>query len=334
MDWTALAWLGGGLVVGGAMGHLTRLSASDSSDGASRPGLADGEPADPAPAEADLPSRPDLSLRPDLSSRPNLSADPAEASWRLAYHLAAEMAQLKAGFLARTSHELRSPLNSVIGLHQLILTDLCDSPEEEREFVGQAHEAALKLLKLLDQMTDLSKLEQGNAALLLGEIDLNVLLLEVEQVVQIQAQNRNLRLTIEHPEAQIRLRGDRQRLLQVLIYLLTAPIYSMDSGYIQVGVSLHESQARIQIADQRPASAWSEPSDLLEQGRAKAQAPPEMPLQRDSSAGLTLMLCRQLLELMGGELALVQTPSENGAADGEAETTAWTRLECRLPRVT
>src|SRR5689334_21319694 len=59
----------------------------------------------------------------------------------LAYRMASEMSQFKAGFLARVSHELRSPLNGMIGMHQLILSDLCDGPQEEREFVAQADES-------------------------------------------------------------------------------------------------------------------------------------------------------------------------------------------------
>ncbi len=241
------------------------------------------------------------------------------------------MAQLKAGFLARTSHELRSPLNSVIGLHQLILTDLCDSPEEEREFVGQAHGAALKLLKLLDQLTELSKLEHGRAALVMTSVDLNEILLEVEQVVQIQAQNRNLRLTIEHPEDSIEVYGDRQRLLQVLLHLLTAPIYLMESGYIRLGVEIQGGQALIKIADQRPAAAWSESCELL-QSVPDPKALYEMASETqaslsDASVGLTMMTCQQLMALMGGELALLETPSGEGDLDEEG----WSRVECRLP---
>lgn len=71
---------------------------------------------------------------------------------QLAYFMAREMSQFKAGFLARTTHELRSPLNGLIGLHQLILSDLCEDPAEEREFIGQAHERTLKLLKLIDEI--------------------------------------------------------------------------------------------------------------------------------------------------------------------------------------
>src|ERR671932_28169 len=68
---------------------------------------------------------------------------------KLAYEMAKEMSQFKAGFLARTSHELRSPLSTMFGTLQLILSDLCDDPAEEREFVEQAHVAALKLVKLI-----------------------------------------------------------------------------------------------------------------------------------------------------------------------------------------
>ena len=78
---------------------------------------------------------------------------------QLAYHKAQEMGQFKAGFLARISHELRSPLGSIIGLHQLILADLCENPEEEREFISQAHEKSLKLLKLIDEILNISKIE-------------------------------------------------------------------------------------------------------------------------------------------------------------------------------
>src|SRR4028118_557337 len=80
---------------------------------------------------------------------------------QLAYEMAKEMSQFKAGFLARTSHELRSPLSSLIGMHQLILSDLCDSPEEAREFVAQANASALKMVKVLDEVIAVAKTEHG-----------------------------------------------------------------------------------------------------------------------------------------------------------------------------
>ncbi len=57
--------------------------------------------------------------------------------------MAAQMGQYKAGFLARTFHELGSPLTSLISLYQLILSDLCDSPAEERDCIAQAQQSCL-----------------------------------------------------------------------------------------------------------------------------------------------------------------------------------------------
>ncbi|MGL5880139.1 MAG: sensor histidine kinase, partial [Xenococcaceae cyanobacterium] len=80
---------------------------------------------------------------------------------QLAYQMAIQWSQFKAGFLARISHELRSPLSSLIGLHQLILSDLCESPEEQREFLSQAHQSALKLMRLIDEVVDIAKTSYG-----------------------------------------------------------------------------------------------------------------------------------------------------------------------------
>ncbi|HAA29801.1 MAG TPA: histidine kinase, partial [Cyanobacteria bacterium UBA8553] len=84
---------------------------------------------------------------------------------QLAYQMAQQISQFKGGFLARTSHELRSPLSSLIGMHQLILNDLCDSPEEEREFVAQANNSAKKMVKLLDELIAVAKMEHGKTRL-------------------------------------------------------------------------------------------------------------------------------------------------------------------------
>ncbi|NJL83245.1 MAG: hypothetical protein HC890_10340 [Chloroflexaceae bacterium] len=81
--------------------------------------------------------------------------------WQLALYRAVQMSQFKAGFLARTAHELRSPLASLMGLHQLVLHDLCENREEEREFIAQAHSAAQKLMNLLDEVVRSPKPTMG-----------------------------------------------------------------------------------------------------------------------------------------------------------------------------
>ena len=84
---------------------------------------------------------------------------------RLAYQMAVAINHLKSSFLGRVAHELRSPLSSMISLHQLILADLCESPAEEREFIAQGQLAGCKLMAMLDEMINLSKLESGTTPL-------------------------------------------------------------------------------------------------------------------------------------------------------------------------
>ncbi|MGK7926305.1 MAG: sensor histidine kinase, partial [Spirulina sp.] len=122
---------------------------------------------------------------------------------KLAYQMAAQIGLFKSGFLARTSHELRSPLNSLLGLHQLILADLCESPEEEREFVKQAHEAALKLIKLLDDIIYVSKVEYGFTRVEIHPFPLTEVFGELQRLIHLQAANRSYELEIDYPEPEL-----------------------------------------------------------------------------------------------------------------------------------
>ena len=108
---------------------------------------------------------------------------------QIAYNLAREMSQFKAGFLARTTHELRSPLSSLISLHQLILSDLCDNPDEERVFVAQAHSSALKLMSLIDEILEVSRLEHGTIKLEIQPLELATVLTKVYNLTHLIAAN-------------------------------------------------------------------------------------------------------------------------------------------------
>jgi histidine kinase (EC 2.7.3.-) len=106
--------------------------------------------------------------QPQISSPSNqksVQPDCSPSDLELAYKMATEMSQFKGGYLARISHELRSPLNGLIGMHQLILSDLCDSPEEEREFITQANVSARKMVEVLDRILDVARVQHGTVRL-------------------------------------------------------------------------------------------------------------------------------------------------------------------------
>lgn len=241
-----------------------------------------------------------------------------------AYHLAAEMSQFKAGFLARISHELRSPLNSLIGLHQLIISDLCESPEEEREFVQQAHTSALKLVGLIDEILNVSRTEYGTNRLDIQPLQLAEILSQVYDLTHLQAANRNHRLTIETPAPEIFVLADPRWLRQVLLNLVDTPLKYPEP--INVRVSVHLDPAteyvNIWVEDERPAEALSEPIDLLKGISGEDKEP--LPLNEDFtlSPGLSLMMSQTILELMKGHLEVIAVPS----ADSK-----FTKIQCSIP---
>lgn len=244
---------------------------------------------------------------------------------RLAYQMASEMSQFKAGFLARVAHELRSPLNSMIGMHQLILSDLCEDPAEEREFVAQANTAALKLVGLIDEILNVSRAEYGTNRLQIQPLQLAEILAEVYQQTHLQAANRNLQLTIEPPDPEIYVLADSRWLRQVLVNLVDSPLKVMQEGSVRVSTHLDPTSELVQIwiEDQRPASTWSESIDLL-----KSVPNTNKPVNQDwmLSPGMTMLINQTILELMKGRLEILAVPSVETAAN-------LTKISCSIPLV-
>ncbi|HBW56809.1 MAG TPA: sensor histidine kinase [Oscillatoriales bacterium UBA8482] len=242
---------------------------------------------------------------------------------QLAYHSAAELSLFKAGFLARTSHELRSPLSSMIGTLQLITSDLCENPEEEREFINLAHTSALKMVGLLDQVIFVSKTEYGTDTMDIHAIELAKVMDEVEDLTCMQAANRSIRLKIDPPDHNIYVMADLPRLRQVLVSLVDTAIAQMKEG--SVNVSAHPSPetgfVHIWVDDQRPVSAWSESWDLLKSTLDIDQPPFD---QATLSPGMRLLMNQTLLSLMNGRLEILAIPSEG-------EDSNFNRTQCSIP---
>lgn len=249
---------------------------------------------------------------------------------QLAYEMAKQVSSFKSGFLARASHELRSPLTSLIGMHQLILSDLCDSPEEEREFIAQANISALKMVKLLTDVIDVSKIEDGKARLEITALPLSKVFENLQTLTYMQAAHSNLRFKIIAPEPEIYVLADPRRFQQVLVGIVDTAIARMESGSIQVSAasSTESQEAQIWIDVESPSQIWSEMADSLEKTPEtlnKGGKTSEM------SPGLNLLIAQTVVEVMQGRLELVAVSNEQ-AATIEAEDVI--RLQCSLPLAT
>ncbi|HEY9884073.1 MAG TPA: HAMP domain-containing sensor histidine kinase [Thermosynechococcaceae cyanobacterium] len=308
MDWTALVWLGLGLGLGLSIRWRSLRS--------------------PAVELAVFPDRP---VEPD---------PPGLQSLQVAYQLATEISQFKGGFLARTSHELRSPLNGMIGMQQLILEDLCNNPEEERAFIAQANQAALKMIKVLDTVLDVARLEHGRLKMELQPLQLAELLETIHNLTHLQAVDRSLQLQVIVPDADLYVLADPHRLQRVLLHLVDGTIAQMQEGSIQISVfvspgslapdslapdsmSSATGYAHIWIDSDLPP-ALSEPIDLLQ-----TPAAPTTPVP---SPGLNLLTSQMLVSLMQGTLTVLAVPTDvETPADDVA--TQRLRMQCSLPLV-
>lgn len=225
----------------------------------------------------------------------------------LAYHMAKEMSQFKAGFLARTTHVLRSPLNGLIGLHQLILSDLCENPEEEREFIGQAHERALKLLNLIDEILHIARAEHGDRKLNIQCYSLSKILQEVHELTYMLAENRNYPFEVLQPSEEIYVLSDQGWLKQILVSLVDTAISQMEEGTINISAKAERENnlAYIWLDTPKDAIPSSEPIDLIESEDSKKMDEKQSKLLQ---VGMKLLLNQTLLEVMGGKIEAVSYP--------------------------
>lgn len=256
---------------------------------------------------------------------------------QLAYQLAYEMSQFKAGFLVRISHELRSPLNSLIGLHQLILADLCDDPAEEREFVAQAHHSARKLINLIDEILGVARVEHSTNQLEIQPLELASTLQEVYNLTHLLAVDSNFTVELSPPDPGIYILADPRWLRQILVNLVDTCITQMDEGsvYISAQSVLQDESVHIWLDVPLSASAWSEPLDLIE---SKPKIDHLIREHIAPSPGMTLLLDQTLLEVMKGRLEIL-SPSTDAAESNFTESeeapdhsgVSLTRLQITIP---
>lgn len=242
----------------------------------------------------------------------------------LAYQMAREMSQFKSGFLARTTHVLRSPLNGLIGLHQLILSDLCDNPEEEREFITQAHERALKLLKLIDEILVIARTEHGTNELNIQSLPLAKLLENVHNTIYMLAENRNYPLQVIIPDTDIYVLADSHWLQQVLVNLVDTSILNIEEGSIHISAQADNDSNMVHIWLDVPQDAipTRESVDLLN------SPPPNIPNQDQEAKippGMRLLISHTILSVMAGKLEIIPYPIAQQAAE-------FTRLQISIPQ--
>ncbi len=217
----------------------------------------------------------------------------------------------KSGFLADMSHELRTPLNAIIGITEILIEDAKEEGRQDQlEPLTRVFSAGEHLLRLINDVLDLSKIEAGKMRLAIEAVDVSDALREVVATMMPLAEKNDSRLSLNGVEEVGAVQADPLRFKQVILNLVGNACKFTKSGEVRISVSRdgHGTGQRLLVAvSDSGIGMTAEQVDRLFQEFSQAEAQ----TARDyGGTGLGLMISRRLARLMGGDIDAASRPGE------------------------
>jgi len=212
----------------------------------------------------------------------------------------AEKANLaKSDFLSSMSHELRSPLNAILGFAQLMDTGSPVPTATQKGSIDQILHAGWYLLELINEILDLAVIESGRLSLSLEPVSLSDVIIECQAMIEPLAEKRGISMSFPHFESACHVRADRTRLKQVLVNLLSNAIkYNQARGAVVVDCALSTSgRVRISVSD---TGAGLSPENLVQLFQPFNRLGQEA--GGEEGTGIGLVVSKRLVELMQGAI--------------------------------
>ncbi len=221
---------------------------------------------------------------------------------------AAEAAnKAKSQFLANMSHELRTPLNAILGFSGLMRLD-SQLSIAQRENLDIINRSGSHLLKLINDVLEVAKIESGYLNVDIAPFDLGELIRDVTEMMQIRAQEKGLRLILDQTSEFPRyIKSDEARIRQILINLINNAVKFTDQGGVTVRLGVKENAHHhllIEVEDSGPGIAPEDRTRLFE---------PFVQLSEDATqrgTGLGLTITRQFVNMLGGSIVVESTLGE------------------------
>ena len=258
-------------------------------------------------------SREDIRLAQTLAAQAAIAIDNA-LMFRELEQRADELTEanrLRSQFLATISHELRTPMNSIIGFSETLLDGLYgELNEHQASRTERIKRNAYALLELIDDLLDLSRIDTGRLKLHLETVNLNTAAETAAEAIGGEAAAKELEIVLELAEDLPRIEADPERLHQVFVNLLSNAIKFTHQGCITITTRLAEQAGRqcvqAAIADTGIGISQDDQAIIFDEFR-----------QVDSSStrtyagtGLGLAICKKLVEMMGGSIWVHSAPGE------------------------
>ncbi len=231
--------------------------------------------------------------------------------------------QAKSDFLSSMSHELRSPLNAILGFAQLMESGTPPPTPGQRDSIEQILQAGWYLLELINEILDLAQIESGKLSLSLEPVSLTEVLADCQAMIEPQAQPGGIRLCFPVLDGPWLVRADRTRVKQVLVNLLSNAIkYNRVGGRVDLRCSVPaEGRVRVSLQDTGEGLTPDKLAQLFQPFNRLGQ---EAGLQEGT--GIGLVVSKQLVQLMGGSIGVESTAGVGSVFWIELETCAASQL--------
>ena len=231
----------------------------------------------------------------------------ATADLRAANERLTELDRLKDDFMSSVTHELRTPLSAIRAFSEILFDDPEIELTERKRFLGILVSETERLTRLVNQVLDLAKIESGHADWRIEDVALAEVIHQAVATTSKLLERRGIRLQLECAADGPTVRGDHDRLVQVLVNLIAnaAKFAPEEHGLIRVTVSIDGDRVGVCVADNGPGIPPEDLKLVFEKFRQSASGG-EKPI----GTGLGLPICRRIIEHMGGRIWAVAGPDK------------------------
>ncbi len=211
---------------------------------------------------------------------------------------------IRKDFIANVSHELRTPLSAISGFAETLMVENEDNPAV-LQFSRIIYEEAQRMTRMVNSLLQLSRLESAGVELDLQEIDMGMLLHSVSQSMEPRLAEKKVSIKHDLPAEGLKVRADRDRLVQVLVNLLDNAIrFSPEGGTVTVRATPSRDEVLVEVIDEGPGLGQEEASRVFERfyrvDRARTRG--------KGGVGLGLSIVKHIIELHGGRVGVRSTP--------------------------
>lgn len=220
--------------------------------------------------------------------------------------------RLKSAFLANMSHEIRTPLNAIVGFSELMIN--CDDSSEKEEYMEIIQSNNELLLRLINDILDLSKIESGILERKPEKFNMSKVCSELYTMIQPKVTNPDVEFRLDESGPECLIFLDRNRLKQVWMNYLTNAVKCTQSGYIKMGYSIEGKGIRFYVED----SGVGIPVDLQDRVFGRFQKLNEFA----QGTGLGLAISRAIIEGAGGKVGFISQPGKG--------STFWAWVPCEI----